>query len=412
MRNIHSALLVALAALATGACAQTDEARALLNQGQAQQAADVYGQRIAREPGDPDHWLGRALARIRLGQWPGAMADLEKAVALAPGYADAWSSLADVYRWNDRPAAAADAYARLAALRPNDPQVQVLRARSLMAAGDTEGAKLAVQRARELGAAEDSLPQLTVAAQMAERGGTAVDMPNQPVASGGHRWALSAGAARTSSGAASAQDNSVALRHYSAYGSIAVERLGLRRFGESDQAWAIDAYPRLWQGAYANVRYQRADTPDLYPPRAWRAELYQNISGGWEAAISRDFLGFGSGVRIDGVSMGKYWGNFFARWRHQQVKSDSSSGSGDRLFVRYYYEGDADHYLEANVSRGRSDDFSSALIRASRSDSRGLVWMHFVTRDWGYKLSASRSADSSGYGAQASDVGISLTRRW
>jgi len=124
MRKIQTALLLSLVALNQGAWAQTDAARALLNQGQAQQAADAYGQRIAREPGDPDHWLGRALARIRLGQWAGAMADLEKAVALAPGYADAWSSLADVYRWNDRPAAAADAYARLAALRPNDPQVR------------------------------------------------------------------------------------------------------------------------------------------------------------------------------------------------------------------------------------------------------------------------------------------------
>jgi len=80
--------------------------------------------------------------------------------------------------------------------------------------------------------------------------------------------------------------------------------------------------------------------------------------------------------------------------------------------VRYYYEGDADHYVEANLSRGRSDDFSSALIQSSRSDSRGLVWYHFVTRDWGFKLSASRSTDTSGYGAKATDAGISLTRRW
>ena len=136
------------------------------------------------------------------------------------------------------------------------------------------------------------------------------------------------------------------------------------------------------------------------------------LGGGWELAVSRDVLGFGSGVRIDGVSAGKYWGNFFARWRHQQVKSDSSSGSGDRLFVRYYYEGDADHYVEANVSRGRSDDFSSALIQSSRSDSRGLVWYHFVTRDWGFKLSASESNDSSGSGSKARDLGIGLTRRW
>jgi YaiO family outer membrane protein len=209
-----------------------------------------------------------------------------------------------------------------------------------------------------------------------------------------------------------ARENSLSLRRYGELGSIAVERLSLRRFGFSDTAWAVDAYPRLWPGAYANLRYQYADSPALYPKRSWRAELYQNISGGWELAVSRDFLGFGSGVRIDGVSIGKYWGNFFARWRHQQVQSDSSSGRGDRFFVRYYYPGDADHYVEANASRGRSDDFGSALINTSSSDSRGLVWYHFVSREWGFKLSASESTDTAGFGAKSQDLGVSLTRRW
>lgn len=136
------------------------------------------------------------------------------------------------------------------------------------------------------------------------------------------------------------------------------------------------------------------------------------MGSGWELAASRDFLGFGSGVRIDGVAAGKYWGNFFARWRHQQVSSDSSSGKGDRFFVRYYYEGDANHYVELNASKGRSDDFGSALIQQSRSDSRGVVWYHFVTRDWGFKLSASESTDTSGYGGKARDLGLGLTRRW
>ncbi len=375
MRGLKTWLLGASALVAVGAWAQdADAARQLLRQGQAQQAAAAYTVLIERSPGDPDHWLGRGLANARQALWPEAMTDLEKAVALAPGYADAWSALADVYRWNDRTAAAADAYARLAVLRPNDAQVAQLRAKSLVA-----------------------LTSETL----------------NPVApTQAYQWAVSGGLSRTASGSSSAHGNSLSVRRYGELGSIAVERLGLRRYGYNDQAWAVDAYPRLWQGAYANVRYQYTDAPELYPARSWRAELYQNVGGGWELAASHDHLGFGSGVNIDGISVGKYWGNFFARWRHQRVKSDSSSGSGDRLFVRYYYEGDADHYVEANLSRGRSDDFSSALIQSSRSDSRGLVWYHFVTRDWGFKLSASRSMDSSGNGVRATDAGIGLTRRW
>lgn len=94
------------------------------------------------------------------------------------------------------------------------------------------------------------------------------------------------------------------------------------------------------------------------------------------------------------------------------MKSDTSSGKGDRIFVRYYYEGDADHYLEANVSQGRSDDFASALLQTSRSDSRGLAWYHFINKDWGFKLSTSESRDTSAFNARSRDTSASLIRRW
>jgi hypothetical protein len=80
--------------------------------------------------------------------------------------------------------------------------------------------------------------------------------------------------------------------------------------------------------------------------------------------------------------------------------------------VRYYYQGDADHYVEANASRGRSDDFSRTLVDKSNSNSRGLVWYHFVSREWGFKLSASESTDTAGFGAKSQDLGVSLSRRW
>lgn len=364
---------------------------------------------IQQYPNDPDHWLRRGIAQARQGLWIPAAQDLEKVVSLAPGYADAWSALADVYRWSDQAAAAADAYARLAVLRPDDAQVQVLRARSLAAVAELEAAQMAQEKARVLIASKEVAP---TSAEVPHQGALTPEMLNQVTPSDAYKWALSGGLYSSSSGSSDARENSLSLRHYGELGSIAVERLGLNRFGFSDKAWAVDAYPRLWQGAYANLRYQYADSPELFPKRSWRAELYQNISGGWELALSRDFLGFGSGVRIDGVSAGKYWGNFFARWRHQQVQSDTSSGQGDRFFVRYYYQGDADHYVEANASRGRSDDFGSALIQASSSDSHGLVWYHFVTREWGFKLSASASKDTAGFGSKSQDVGVSLTRRW
>ncbi len=379
----------------------------MLRAGQAQAAEAAFDRLIAQSPGDPDHWLGRGLARSRQGLWAGAMHDLEKAVALAPGYADAWAALGDVYRWNDRWPAAADAYARLAALRPDDAQVQVLRARSLWAAGDPVESRRVAQRALELGGKAEELPMLTEKTPQERAAVQSGTMSNR-----GYDWALSGGLGHISAGSASAHENSLTLRRYTDWGSIAVERLALRRWGASDQAWAIDAYPRLWSGAYANVRYQASERADLYPNRSWRFELFQNIGSGWELAASHDELGFGNGVKIEGVALGKYWGNFFLRWRHQEVKSDTSSGKGDRVFLRYYYEGDADHYVEVNLSQGRSDDFASALLQTSRSDSRGVAWYHFVDKAWGFKLSTSESRDTSAFNSRARDASASLIRRW
>lgn len=410
MRGVH---VLAAISLALGGCAvlaQTaNESASWPEQKLLRDTVEASTALIQQFPNDPDHWLRRGLAQARQGFWIPASQDLEKAVSLAPAYADAWSALGDVYRWSDRAAAAADAYARLALLRPDDAQVQVLRVRSLAAVAALEAEQLAQQQASALVVNKEVA---STSAEVPRQGALSPETLNQVTPGDSYKWALSGGLFSSSSGSSNAHENSLVLRHFGELGSVAVERSGLRRFGDSDKAWAVDAYPRLWPGAYANLRYQYADSPVLYPKRSWRVELYQNISGGWELAASRDFLGFGSGVRIDGVSAGKYWGNFFARWRHQQVRSDSSSGRGDRVFVRYYYEGDADHYVEANASRGRSDEFGSALINASSSDSRGLVWTHFVTREWGFKLSASESKDTAGFGAKSKDLGVSLTRRW
>lgn len=413
---VAALLMVAVSAQAQDA----EQARQLLRQGQAAQAEAAYGALIASAPNDPDHWLGRGLARARQSLWGPAARDLEKAVSISPGYADAWSALADVYRWSDRPAAAADAYGRLALLRPQDAQVQIQRARSWLAAGEPAAARRAVQRARELGAAEADLPVVPVVTAQAAPALAAVPAdaddtsprPPAEAAAEGFRWALSVSVARTDFGARAARDSSLTLRHYSPWGSIALEQLGLRNWGAHDRAWALDAYPRLWRGAYANLRYQRAGTPALYPGTAWRAELFQNLGGGWELAASHDRLGFDAPVRIDGLALGYYWSHFYARWRHQQVRTETSSGAGHRLLLRYYYAGDADSYLELNASQGRSDDFESAVLQSARSDARGLAWTHYVRRDWGLQFSARQARDSSGRGSQARDLGLGLITRW
>lgn len=236
------------------------------------------------------------------------------------------------------------------------------------------------------------------------------ELPRGQTLNGGKPWLLSVGGAQTRTATSDALERTLSLRRYGELGSIALEQLTLRRSGQDDMAYAVDAYPLLWRGAYANVRLQTAASPQLYPRDAWRIEVFQNLGSGWELAASRDELGFDTRTRIDGVSLGRYWGNFFARWRHQQVGSDTSSGDGDRVFVRYYYRGEADDYAELNATRGRSDDYSSAVVQPARTDSLGLAWQHYVTRAWGLRANWSESRSTTD--TREYNLGLSLLARW
>jgi YaiO family outer membrane protein len=93
------------------------------------------------------------------------------------------------------------------------------------------------------------------------------------------------------------------------------------------------------------------------------------------------------------------------------VRSKGSTGQGDRFMLRYYYQGDADHFVEANASSGRSDDFATTLLTPSRSDARGWSWLHFFNREWGLKASWSESKDNSSGGRERS-FNLGATHRW
>jgi YaiO family outer membrane protein len=227
-----------------------------------------------------------------------------------------------------------------------------------------------------------------------------------------YQWAASATETQTQTSLGEAQETTLSLRRYTPLGSIAVEQWNLHNFGENDSAQAVDAYPHLWEGAYANVRYQHSDAATLYPGMSWRTELFQNAGHGWELSVSHDYLGFSSHVKIEGVGVGKYWGNFYARLRYQEVHTDSSTGNGARFIIRYYYEGDADHYIEGNTSSGRSDDYTGSLLQSSRSNTHGAAWYHFLNHDWGVKGSISRSLDDSVYGGYQNSFSMGLVRRW
>lgn len=386
----------------TGFEQQFEEARSLVRKGQLGMALAAYDALLAQSPGNADVLLARGTVYGRLESWDKAEADLKAAAAAAPDYADVWSALGNVYFWSSQPAKAVDAYRRLVALRPRDADAHLALARALRDAGDTAASRTEFDSARALGATVP-LPEAAPAAAIA-------GAPDA-FAAAGYNWGSSVSASWTDPGNGPRwNDQTISVRRYGAPGSIAFETLRAHRFGQQDYAWALDAYTKLWQGAYANLRYQRSPTARLFPQNGGRAEVWQSLGGGWEASLSDDVLAFpATRVNIYGASIGKYIGDYYIAVRHQDIVSPGSHSNGDRLLARYYYEGDADNYLELTANHGRSDDAASLIGGRAHSGGAGLAWVRYWDKAWGGRVGATMS-QSGGNNERA--LAFSLYRRW
>jgi YaiO family outer membrane protein len=386
-------------------------ARALANGGQPELALAAYSALLTRSPGNADVLLGRGIVYARLGRWREAEADLNAAAQASPDYADVWEALGNTWRWSEQPAKALEAYERLVALRPADPAALVLRARAHRALGHTAEARADLERARGLGGDAGDIDGLL--ADLQARPALPTAGSSDTTAAAGYTWAASLSSSWTDVGNGPRwNDQAASLRHYTKAGSLGFETLRAHRFGQHDYAWALDGYVDLWQGAYANLRYQHSATSRLFPANAGRAEVWQALGGGWEASLSDDVLGFDSRVNIYGASIARYTGNFYVQLRHQNIVSQGSHSTGERLLARWYYTGDADNYLELSANSGRSDDPLSLVGGRARSGGGGFAWVRYFSPRWGGKLGASFSNTASGNGGKERGLTFALYRRW
>jgi YaiO family outer membrane protein len=390
---------------------QYASARALANGGQPALALAAYSALLTRSPGNTDVLLGRGIVYARLGRWREAEADLAAAAKASPEYADVWEALGNSYRWSEQPGKALDAYERLVALRPNDPAALVARARAHRALGHAAEARADLEKARSLGGDAAEIDGLLSDLQPRPALPTAGNADTTVAA--GYTWAASLSSSWTDVGSSPRwNDQTASLRHYTNIGSLGFETLRAHRFGQHDYAWALDGYVDLWRGAYANLRYQHSATSRLFPANSGRAEVWQALGGGWEASLSDDVLGFDSRVNIYGLSIAKYTGNFYVQLRHQNIVSEGSHSTGERLLGRWYYLGDADNYLELSANSGRSDDPLSLVGGRARSGGGGFAWVRYFNPQWGGKLGASFSKTASGSGGNERGLSFALYRRW
>lgn len=387
---------------------QFAHARALATNGRREEAVALYTAMLAQSPTNTDLLLARGRTNAWMKRWPEAEADLTAVTVAKPGYADAWSALGDMYLWNDRPQQAATAYARWAELDTSDPAPVIALGRAHRAAGDFAAARADFDAARARGGDPAQVDDYVASLQprIADQ---------EDVLPPGYRWSLRIGGTNTSFDPSSREDwneYEVALRRKFDRGSLALEMLRADRFGNHGTAWALDGYVSLWDRAYANVRYQHGG--DLFADNAWRAELFQGVGNGWELSGSYDHMEFGgSDTDMYGVGVGRYWGNFYARYRMLHVPGVGSGSLSHRAQLRYYYAGNADDYFEVSAGHGRSHELANSgfdRVVGSSHSSYGASYVNYFTPHWGFKVGVGFANDVDGFDERS--ISASLYSRW
>jgi YaiO family outer membrane protein len=133
------------------------------------------------------------------------------------------------------------------------------------------------------------------------------------------------------------------------------------RFGLWDDQFGLEAYPRLWKGAsaYLDVNFSPGGAA-LYPRASYLAEVYQALSGAWDASIGYRFMDFESNpVSIYFGSLGLYSGPFYSCIRVYFSPESRESKISWLFLTRWYF--DDRNYLFGGYGQGtRSMEIAAA----------------------------------------------------
>lgn len=114
---------------------------ARLRAGTADAADRLYSLALEKTPQDADLWIDRAIARAEAERFWDALADLDRAAALAPARPEPHVYRASAHKALGQPRAALLDLERALELRPDDPQAVLLRGNVKAESGDLAGAE-------------------------------------------------------------------------------------------------------------------------------------------------------------------------------------------------------------------------------------------------------------------------------
>jgi YaiO family outer membrane protein len=148
------------------------------------------------------------------------------------------------------------------------------------------------------------------------------------------------------------------------------------RFDDDAMQYEVDAYPKLWKGAYLYLNYGVAESDTFLPERRYGAELFWGFGKAMEASVGMRRLEFDPRyVNLYTGSFGWYRGDWFfvlRPWISNKPGETTVSGS---VMARRYFATRDDH-CTLRVGGGEGSDFDQSIDELLLSNQ----WN--VTAEW------------------------------
>jgi YaiO family outer membrane protein len=154
------------------------------------------------------------------------------------------------------------------------------------------------------------------------------------------------------------EDSPIATTQYgrlTPWGSYSLRANTSHRYQTNDTQLEINAYPKLWPGAYAELNLGTAEGK-LFASNSQGAEVFSALPNSYEGSLGVRHLAFSSSsVTIYTGSISRYVGDYLIGVRPYITPSNAGTSLSASLKVTRYFSS-ADEYVRIGLSSGKSPE--------------------------------------------------------
>ncbi len=315
------------------------QARALSSSKKRPEALALLQKHLVESPTDVDARLLYGEMLSWEGRWEEARDALEGVLNQTPTYTDAALALINVELWSDHPERADKIANRFLERTPNHIDLLIARARVM----------------RALKRPKEEMQVLNTVLRLEPSNAEATDM-RRSLQESSSEWKAGANVNTIffSDHRSSWLEESYSVRRGLDAGSLIFRVSRAYQYGYTSTLGEVDWYPSLRPGTYMYLNAGYSPEGILYPTFRAGAEIFQNLSHGYEASAGMRRLQFTSTrLNVYTASIGRYHKDWYGSVRTYITPGDPKPSVSFQVQVRRYF-GDGERYLSFRYGRGSS----------------------------------------------------------